>query len=818
MPTSARLALLLAAVAAASTADAGVDRWTTNGPRATWSVEWHDPVDPSRVFVGLRGKKAIYRSQDGGRTFRLALAIPSFNGSINTIVTPGITSFASNPAAPDELLAGDDWNTVYRSTDGGVTWNAWAGLGSVRRIDFDPWGHGDVFVTTASGLHVKRSTAPTFAAPLFAWDAALVPARSGTVVLFDADGAARSLDAGATWSRLPGIAPNPIASVAVSRADGLRLYAIAGISSGGPGAVVSGRVYRSDDAGDTWAPLASLPNVPAPRHWMPDPTRRDRVWVLATSDGSPFTLMRSDDGGASFAPVGVPGGAPAAFGIDAASGSLCLTNDAGFLCTPDGGAHWRAVETDMPGDGIDAYALGSLWVDLVASRGQPGHVASLKLGRTQAFGAQAWSALTGAPTAPIGDEGRMLGARTVYDATAAANVTTIRSTDDGGVTWSDLRTLPSPSGSCYLLAVAPSDAARMVLYAPLYFYTFNLFTPGCLAASDDAGATFDDLDPGFGPTKVGAANVVFDPGDARVAWSAQGGNLSRSGDGGFTWQGVSAFPLQKSPRSISIDPADGRRLAVATLGEGVGTTQDAGATWSFAKPTAGTVAADVDWGATPARIYAGNADGVWTMPWGGTTWERVPGSEGWQVNDVKVVVPKNASRRATVVAATSRGVWMFTPSAWLPIVAVFRFFNTQTGAHFYTASAAERDHVIATWPQFVYEGERFRVLSGAAAGSVPVYRFFNTQTGVHFYTDDEAERDHVIATWPQFAFEGVAFHAFRRDPGTVAVRRYFNTATGTHFYTTSADEALTVGQNYAQFVDEGLRWAVYPSPRDDAAP
>jgi hypothetical protein len=101
---------------------------------------------------------------------------------------------------------------------------------------------------------------------------------------------------------------------------------------------------------------------------------------------------------------------------------------------------------------------------------------------------------------------------------------------------------------------------------------------------------------------------------------------------------------------------------------------------------------------------------------------------------------------------------------------------------------------------------------------VPVYRFFNTQTGVHFYTDDEAERDHVIATWPQFAFEGVAFHAFRRDPGTVAVRRYFNTATGTHFYTTSADEALTVGQNYAQFVDEGLRWAVYPSPRDEAAP
>jgi hypothetical protein len=70
----------------------------------------------------------------------------------------------------------------------------------------------------------------------------------------------------------------------------------------------------------------------------------------------------------------------------------------------------------------------------------------------------------------------------------------------------------------------------------------------------------------------------------------------------------------------------------------------------------------------------------------------------------------------------------------------------------------------------------------------------------------------------KFAYEGIAFHAFRRETGTVAVRRCFILSTSTHFYTTSADEARTIRQNYPPFVDEGLRWAVHPSPRDDATP
>ena len=47
--------------------------------------------------------------------------------------------------------------------------------------------------------------------------------------------------------------------------------------------------------------------------------------------------------------------------------------------------------------------------------------------------------------------------------------------------------------------------------------------------------------------------------------------------------------------------------------------------------------------------------------------------------------------------------------------------------------------------------------------AVPVWRFFNRETGAHFYTTDAAERQRILVTWPQFADEGPAFHAYPSD-------------------------------------------------------
>ncbi|ALN75649.1 hypothetical protein [Aureimonas sp. AU20] len=90
---------------------------------------------------------------------------------------------------------------------------------------------------------------------------------------------------------------------------------------------------------------------------------------------------------------------------------------------------------------------------------------------------------------------------------------------------------------------------------------------------------------------------------------------------------------------------------------------------------------------------------------------------------------------------------------------VFRFFNRDTGAHFYTTNAAERDQVIRTLSNFNYEGVAYKAYTSSENGAhEELYRFFNKQTGAHFYTTSEAERDSIVANLPNYSFEGVAYY------------------------------------------------------------
>jgi uncharacterized glyoxalase superfamily protein PhnB len=95
--------------------------------------------------------------------------------------------------------------------------------------------------------------------------------------------------------------------------------------------------------------------------------------------------------------------------------------------------------------------------------------------------------------------------------------------------------------------------------------------------------------------------------------------------------------------------------------------------------------------------------------------------------------------------------------------AVYRFYNRESGTHFYTVSVTERDQVIAAFPQFAYEGAVFAAYAQPTAGAVPVFRFYNTKTGTHFYTISSSERDGIIAYYPAFAYEGAAYYAMASD-------------------------------------------------------
>ena len=145
---------------------------------------------------------------------------------------------------------------------------------------------------------------------------------------------------------------------------------------------------------------------------------------------------------------------------------------------------------------------------------------------------------------------------------------------------------------------------------------------------------------------------------------------------------------------------------------------------------------------------------------------------------------------------------------------VYRFFNQNTGVHFYTANVEERN-AVQELNNYIFEGASYQSADPVTGNPEPsaVYRFLNQDTGVHLYTISEVERD-VTQELDNFSFEGEAFFAYPTEvDGSIPIYRFFNTLTGAHFYTPSAMERDNVEANLPDFQSEGI--AYYALPIDE---
>ncbi|NTW27975.1 MAG: S8 family serine peptidase [Coriobacteriia bacterium] len=132
------------------------------------------------------------------------------------------------------------------------------------------------------------------------------------------------------------------------------------------------------------------------------------------------------------------------------------------------------------------------------------------------------------------------------------------------------------------------------------------------------------------------------------------------------------------------------------------------------------------------------------------------------------------------------------------LVSVYRSYNMNTGTHFYTASEDEKNTVLANYSSvYRLEGAAYSINSSNAANNVPLYRFYNMQTGTHFYTSSEDEKNSALANYPTvFRLEGVAYYVSMTPANALTVYRFYNVQTGTHFYTASDLERNNVIANY----------------------
>ena len=128
--------------------------------------------------------------------------------------------------------------------------------------------------------------------------------------------------------------------------------------------------------------------------------------------------------------------------------------------------------------------------------------------------------------------------------------------------------------------------------------------------------------------------------------------------------------------------------------------------------------------------------------------------------------------------------------------AMYRLYNPNSGEHFYTSSAEERDMLVGVgWKD---EGTGWIApVSGDA-----VYRLYNPYAGEHHYTLSAAERDMLVSVgWND---EGIGWYSDTNQ--SVPLFRVYNPNeyANNHHYTTSAaerDMLLSIGWR-----DEGVSW------------
>ncbi|NDP41443.1 MAG: hypothetical protein GZ089_01790 [Aromatoleum sp.] len=821
---------LMALAARASVTHAGINAWTTTGPRGGWTFLAADPTVAGRVFAGREG--GLYRSLDDARTWsRIDVAVPGQPGPV-----PNPSAMAWDPTAPNTLYSAFGGTQLWKSVDGGVTWAALpaavpccAGIaigfdriavsaGAARRLYALVFG-GGVYTSGDDGA----SWGPNTSGP--GNDLALDPFRPASVYFASAGGGQffRSDDAGATWPQVSvGLDPSlHFAAIAADPVVADRVYAVGDIFGTGESAAL----YVSENRGVTWTRRSALPGPgPSyPRLLVIERSRPKVMTVLAQTG-----LFRSDDAGTTWSTLWLTrGDAVQSFAVSPSGETLYAGGSVdGVQRSADAGLTWEPRNAGLPGDRVQRLAAG----------GNP-RFGYLTGGRTfwtvasrlyeRAAGANIWNdrfALPAPYSPPFGSLAALADAHRSPGSGVPlwyllGDGNGIARTDESGA-WQALTRLPSANYDKFV--ASPSDPTILYVAGPSAFGRYSQI-PGGLAVSQDGGQSWLDRSAAFADAPNAYLNydaIAVDPQQGTTVWLGVGAGLWRSGDSGATWGEIAFFAdvpdvTAGTIRAIDIDPADSRRMVVAgPLGQRVRESADGGATWtsleaglSDGEPRA----AVVDWSMQPRVIYVGTQHGVYANTTAGS-WTLVPGSSTLTVNALQLGRPPGVTDRTTLIAATDTGVHEFTADPTGRFVPVYRFFNTLTSTHFYTASAVERAYVLAHYPSFLDEGTAFWALAANAARAKPVFRFFNTVTGTHFYTIDVAERDHVLATYPQFVFEAIAYYAFDdSEPGTVPAHRFFNTVTGTHFYTSSDDEVLYVRQHFPQFVYEGIRYAVYPA-------
>jgi photosystem II stability/assembly factor-like uncharacterized protein len=248
--------------------------WRQVNPKAVPDEVWSfaaDPRIPGRLYLGV-SPALLYRSDDEGASWTACDSLKRVPGYETWTFPPPphiphVRSIAPDPNVAGAVYIGVEEGGVWRSPDGGDSWESLnEGLYWDVHTVIPAASGSDLYATTGAGFHFSADagahwqhvpTAHRYTVPLLAASAGLFTvAAAGPPPSWvnGVNGAVyRSRDGGRSWRRLEDGLPQPLDRMA------------AGLIQDDDGRICAGvgtRVLVSEDGGETWRAAAEgLPEV-----------------------------------------------------------------------------------------------------------------------------------------------------------------------------------------------------------------------------------------------------------------------------------------------------------------------------------------------------------------------------------------------------------------------------------------------------------------------------------------------------------------------------------------------------------------------------
>ena len=187
------------------------------------------------------------------------------------------------------------------------------------------------------------------------------------------------------------------------------------------------------------------------------------------------------------------------------------------------------------------------------------------------------------------------------------------------------------------------------------------------------------------------------------------------------------------------------------------------------------------------------------------------------ISEIKNAILNNGDQKDSLVGKIKSGrrINFYKAITTTPFQSpVHRFWSDTKQGHFYTSSEDEKNYIIANYDNNIwrYEGVAYNAYNSSTSGITPIYRFWSDTKQHHFYTASASEKNYVIANYNDnvWKYEGIAYYAYASSqPGTTPVYRFWSDTKQGHFYTASEDEKNSIIVTYPENVWEYERIAWY---------